>query len=225
MTGAFIAQCITNLELQILEADARFTDAVQRDEEELRAFNILQLTHEEDRVTNARHIENLQLYREPFVIVKRYVRADGSVCWVRNHVSCTSNGAGGTVYLATVELIEPPEEGERALVGVAKRMLKRRELRCIRFGEDIFSEVAADILIDLFVSEHMSRDVYVSSACLASHVPPSTALRHLALLEERGLVARVADPFDKRRFMLGLTPCGRDKVIALLEAVKRTEAI
>jgi PAS domain S-box-containing protein len=219
VTGAIVAQCITNLQLGILEADARFTRLVQRDEEELRGFNILQLTHEEDRVTNARHIENLQQHREPFVIVKRYVRADGSVCWVRNHVSCIGNGVGGTVYLGTVETIEAPEQDQRPLLAVARRMLKRRELRL----SHIFSEPAADILIDLFVSEHMQREVHVSSACLASHVPPSTALRHLGLLEEKGLVARAADPYDKRRFILELTPPGRAMVIELLEAIERTE--
>lgn len=223
-SGAIIARCITDQQTGILEADARFLELVQREMAEIRGLSVLELTHEHDRAPNRLHIDNLRNHGQPFVIVKRYVRADASVCWVRNHVSCTRDGLGGTVLLGTIELLDPPLEGAPMLLEVARRILKRRALRCGRFGEDIFSEPAADILVDLFVNEQMRREVCVSSACLASHVPPTTALRHIGLLEDRGLVVRVADPFDKRRFLVELTELGRTRVTAMLEAIAQAEA-
>jgi len=222
--SSLVAQCITNNNMQILEADTRFSEVVRRELSELRGMSILDFTHAEDRAPNTLHLDSLRERGEAFLIVKRYVRPDGTLCWVRNHVSRMRDGVAGTVLIATIEALEPPLEGEHALVEVANRILKRRDIRCGRFGEDIFSEPASDILVDLFVNAHHAREVHVSSACLASHVPHTTALRHIALLEDRGLIARVADPFDKRRFLVELTGPGREKVTAMLDAIRRAEA-
>lgn len=45
----------------------------------------------------------------------------------------------------------------------------------------------------------------VSSLCVAAAVPPTTALRWIGLLTERGLLVRAVDDADRRRAFVGLS--------------------
>lgn len=227
MTGfstAIVAQCITDWQFKFLEADARFLDIVQRELPELRQLDVLALTHEEDRAPNNQHLDRLRERGEAFVITKRYLLPDQTTRWVRNHVSVQRDGARGPMLLATIEAIEPPPLRPRPLVEVANRVLRRRAVRCGQFSDDIFSDPAADILVDLYASEQVDRVVDVSSASIASHATQTTAIRHLAQLEKRGMIARFADPKDKRRALLKLTDNGRETTQALLRAIERAES-
>ena len=49
----------------------------------------------------------------------------------------------------------------------------------------------------------------VTSACIGSGVPSTTALRWLNVLEARGLVEREEDNADARRSFVRLTPRGQ----------------
>jgi hypothetical protein len=84
--------------------------------------------------------------------------------------------------------------------------IKRRSMRHLYLSNTIFGEPAWDIVIDLFLSHLMHKNISVSSACLASNVPPTTALRHIVRLESRGMIMRVGDETDQRRVWLKLTP-------------------
>jgi DNA-binding MarR family transcriptional regulator len=88
--------------------------------------------------------------------------------------------------------------------------------------KNLFGEPAWDILLDLYASEVEGRQVSISSACVASSVPATTALRWLNTLADSGLVARAPDGSDARRSNLELTPLGRSSLrrwiqMALLE--------
>ncbi len=83
--------------------------------------------------------------------------------------------------------------------------LKLRRRREQLFGAHLFSDPAWDMLLDLYVAQQTGRNVSVSSACLASGVPLTTALRWLRRLEHEGLVARDADQTDARRTHVRLT--------------------
>jgi DNA-binding MarR family transcriptional regulator len=52
----------------------------------------------------------------------------------------------------------------------------------------------------------------VTSLCVDSGSPPTTALRHIAALERLGLIRRTPDMFDARRYLIQLTPEGRTKM-------------
>jgi hypothetical protein len=91
------------------------------------------------------------------------------------------------------------------LAAVAYEQRRRRE----RFlPPDLFGEPAWDILLDLFIAGVTEREISVSSACLASAVPETTALRWIGELVERGLVKRRSDVVDKRRHFLSLSENG-----------------
>lgn len=79
------------------------------------------------------------------------------------------------------------------------------------FGEDadLFGEPAWDILLDAAIMESRGKQVSVTSACLASDVPSTTALRYVTALEERGFLTRESDQFDNRKKYVRLTAKGR----------------
>lgn len=78
-----------------------------------------------------------------------------------------------------------------------------------------FSEGARNILLDLAQARVDGRSISVTSACLASGVAPTTALRHVQLLVNAGLVVRVPHAGDARSILLHLT----DETFARVEAL------
>lgn len=105
-----------------------------------------------------------------------------------------------------------------AAVGRAQALLHRRRKRDQVFDDlDLFGEPAWDILLDLFVMQHLHCNVSVNSACIAAAVAPTTALRHLARLEALGLVESTDDPMDRRRRFLRLSDTGLDMVSRALD--------
>lgn len=101
---------------------------------------------------------------------------------------------------------------------------RARRLREKYLPGDLFGEPAWDILLDLYVSAAMNRTTSVSSVCLAAHVPQTTALRWITMLERRGLVVRSGDPTDNRRKLLQLSVSGYDLMTRFLFAEWRETA-
>lgn len=82
-----------------------------------------------------------------------------------------------------------------------------RRLRDDVFGlfAEHFREPTWDMLLDLYLAAAKGRMVSISSACIGSGAPQTTAIRHLALLEKAGLVARTPNPTDNRAGIVTLT--------------------
>ena len=80
----------------------------------------------------------------------------------------------------------------------------------------LLAEPAWDILLDLFINHVAGKRVSVTSACIASGVAHTTALRWLGALEEHELVVREADSFDRRRHWVQLTQDGYLKLTRYL---------
>lgn len=86
-----------------------------------------------------------------------------------------------------------------------RTILRARRMREAFFPADLFADPAWDMLLDLMAARQEGCRVPVSSLCIAAAVPPTTALRWIAAMTERGLLARTADPNDLRRFHVALT--------------------
>lgn len=107
------------------------------------------------------------------------------------------------------EMDELPEirPSESRMIAAYVKAHRRRDLL---FSPGLFSDPAWEILLDLFVAKGESRDVAMDSVCLAAGVPASTAWRKFAMLEAEGLVTRHADPDDRRKTHVEVTPLAID---------------
>lgn len=89
-----------------------------------------------------------------------------------------------------------------------RALLRARRLREHVIAPDLFADPAWDILLDLLAARLERARVSVSSLCIAAAVPPTTALRWIKQLTERGLLERQADPKDGRRIFIALSDEG-----------------
>lgn len=96
---------------------------------------------------------------------------------------------------------DPPLPDPRLVRGI----IRQRGLRARFFAGDLFADPAWDMLLDLTAARAERRRVSVSSLCLASGVPPTTALRWIGWLTEAGLLERAEDETDRRRAFIALT--------------------
>ena len=130
-----------------------------------------------------------------------------------------------------VTLEEPPEpdEGEpsafrfrkspivqanrdAAYARLAAIEYRRRDVRADLFPSSWFAEPAWDILLDLFIQTNLGRKTFVSDVCIASRVPPTTALRWLDILIAEGIIDRRTALSDKRLVEIFLTEEGKRRV-------------
>jgi predicted transcriptional regulator len=137
--------------------------------------------------------------------------------------------------LAGVELAEAgePEQGRAVALDIpndehiaryAVTELEWRSRRNNSFGSSaMLGEPTWELLLDLFVNWKRGNQVTVTSACVASSVPITTALRYISALVEAGLVARKPSPDDRRMHLVHLTQRGlelvRSSVIIRLQSL------
>lgn len=93
-------------------------------------------------------------------------------------------------------------------------VLHMRRARSAVFGEDLFTDPAWDILLELFASELADRDMSVLDLANAIQIPVSTTARWIGILKERGLIN--SDLGTDLVHMFRLTPEGLTKLKQLL---------
>lgn len=93
---------------------------------------------------------------------------------------------------------------------LVRRVIRQRQLRARFFDADLFGDPAWDILLDLTAARAEHLRVSVTSLCIASGVPPTTALRWIGQMTEAGLLQRMEDKADRRRAFIALTDQAAD---------------
>lgn len=93
---------------------------------------------------------------------------------------------------------------------LVRRILRQRQLRGRFFDGALFADPAWDILLDLTAARAEHLRVSVSSLCIASGVPPTTALRWIAQMTEAGLLERQEDVTDRRRAFIAISDSAAD---------------
>jgi len=86
-----------------------------------------------------------------------------------------------------------------------RRIIRQRHLRARFFDAALFADPAWDMLLDLAAARGEHKRVSVTSLCIASGVPPTTALRWIGQLTAAGLFERVEDEADRRRAFVALS--------------------
>lgn len=94
------------------------------------------------------------------------------------------------------------------LADLAEAIYRARRLRSKTLSAELFGEAAWDMLLDLFINAVRKRRITVTSLCIASDVPSTTALRWIGILVAEGLVERVPVAVDQRATEVRLTDEG-----------------
>lgn len=106
--------------------------------------------------------------------------------------------------------------------GEIRALLRARRLRDQYLPADLFADPAWDMILDLMAARLSGQRVSVSSLCIAASVPPTTALRWIRQLTERGVFARIDDPADGRRVFIELSDEAAGAVSNWTEVVRRS---
>lgn len=85
-----------------------------------------------------------------------------------------------------------------------RQIIRQRRLRDRYFEPELFADPGWDILLELAVARAEKRRISVTSLCSAAAVPPTTALRWIAMMTEMGLLVRSKDDIDQRRAFITL---------------------
>lgn len=95
---------------------------------------------------------------------------------------------------------------------LVRRIIRHRQARSRFLPRDLFADPAWDMLLDLTAAREEHVRVSVTSLCIASGVPPTTALRWIGQMTDAGLLQRLDDESDRRRAFITLTEKAADAI-------------
>jgi DNA-binding transcriptional ArsR family regulator len=95
---------------------------------------------------------------------------------------------------------------------LVRKIIRQRQLRARFFEGDLFADPAWDMLLDLTAARSEHKRVSVTSLCIASGVPPTTALRWISQMTDAGLLCRAEDATDRRRAFIALSDKAADNM-------------
>jgi len=106
-------------------------------------------------------------------------------------------------------------------VGQLQRSFAQRQAL---FPQETFADHGWAMLIDLYLHQLLQKPVSVSSLCIASGLPTTTALRRVDGLIESGLIQRAPDPVDHRRTLLQIAANYLDNLNRFVDATPEPDA-
>ncbi len=109
-----------------------------------------------------------------------------------------------------------PSTNDEAALTLAKDIYRFRRKRNEFFAATLFADPSWDILLELYVLRREGRKASVKSVCIASGVPPTTALRWIGMLVKEGLLERNNDQVDQRVRWITLSNMGFEAMHKLL---------
>lgn len=185
-----IGQVITDAEQRIVHADDLYAEIVGRDARDMIGQHALSFTYDRDTGRNQPLLDRLGASGAPFSIIKRYVRGDGTLTWVNNHVSAVPGAHGAKLLSATCQQIARPF-GTGALARrhqVVRRVCAALVAGRTAFGPDVLAAPATEALLRLYKAEIEGEAQTVENLAREGGVPLSVMLRWMRHLITKGLV-------------------------------------
>jgi PAS domain S-box-containing protein len=113
---AIVGIAHTDHDGNFLTVNDQFCRITGRDRSTLLRLRLQDITYPDDRPAHLERFRQLMADGAPFMIETRYTRADGSLTWVRNHISSVRNANDHTEYIAIItEDTTEPKVAQRAL--------------------------------------------------------------------------------------------------------------
>ncbi|WP_298193464.1 winged helix DNA-binding protein [Novosphingobium sp.] len=193
--------CVTRCDTQILVSPTRADHLVALGQSLARISHTVRELSDEDRLTLIRLTEQVT------EIAQKIEGLSGAA-------NERANPSPAFSFSDMASDNRPQDEGDRLVRSVrpplpdarlVRRIIRQRQLRARFFDGDLFADPAWDMLLDLTAARVEHTRVSVTSLCIASGVPPTTALRWIGQMTEAGLLERVSDEEDRRRAFLTLS--------------------
>jgi hypothetical protein len=118
-----------------------------------------------------------------------------------------------------------PDDRTCRYADLCRAILAARKRAGRAFGNDLISDPASEMLLDLYVREHEGLTTSSTSFWGAASSALGTARRSLTTMERRGFVVRTGDPSDGRRALVQLTPSAREQLEECFEVILRSAAL
>ncbi len=168
----------------------------------------------------------LRLTEQVGKIAERLDRMDSGAStgsWGNDASAANDRGAGAFRFESPVDSYQAPgmeRHGQGApqrktraplpSATLVRKIIAARKLRARFLDGELFADPAWDMLLDLTAARAEHARVCVTSLCIASGVPPTTALRWIGQMTEAGLFQRVEDDTDRRRAFIRLSDKAAD---------------
>ncbi|EGD57533.1 hypothetical protein Y88_3843 [Novosphingobium nitrogenifigens DSM 19370] len=204
--------CLDQADAQILVTPTRADRVIALGRVLARSGNRVRELSDEDRLSLLRLTEQVsqiaqkleQLSGQGAADTGGAFRFEGEVAFGKGDTKLDPQFDNGSDRL--VRASRPPLPDPR----LVRKIIRQRQLRARFFEGDLFADPAWDMLLDLTAARVEHVRVSVTSLCIASGVPPTTALRWIGQMTDAGLLQRVDDETDRRRAFITLTDKAAD---------------
>ena len=205
--------CLDKADTQILVTPSRADRVIALGRVLARSGNRVRELSEEDRLSLLRLTEQVSQIAHKLEVLSGHGNGEPSAAFRFEGQSGLSgkhdakldpqfDGSGDRLVRAS----RPPLPDPR----LVRKIIRQRQLRARFFEGDLFADPAWDMLLDLTAARVEHVRVSVTSLCIASGVPPTTALRWIGQMTDAGLLQRVDDETDRRRAFITLTDKAAD---------------
>lgn len=114
--------------------------------------------------------------------------------------------------------VPPPKVSPAELAPVANAMFSLRRKREKLLPAKFLGEPIWDLLLHLFERTATEQPVSITKASYAAHVPPTTALRAITVMENEGFLFRQKKTADSRNVQLVLTDNAMEAMCSYLQS-------